>query len=267
MVRQFRFLRGAFACLVFTAASWAQSSGTGFHSESPEDFRIEVTGAAWVVNSAGHLLSHGLPVDFVSDLNLGQDRPTFYGQLVFKPGRKHRIIVEGTPFGEDGSNTIHRTITYQGRSFNFNDTIQSSANLNYVFAGYQYDILSGPKGHLGLSAGGAYLSAYGSILATGESVPVTGRQKVGLPLAGIEFRVFPIPHHRILEFDGGVRGMAFGGYGYFVESSGNAGLCFGPVTFQAGYRATNLDLHNNHPGANGLTARLQGPIFSGLFRW
>ena len=267
MVRQSRWLGGAFAYLFFVAASWAQGSGSGFHSESPEDFHIEVTGAAWVLNSAGHLLSSGTPVDFVSDLNLGQQRPTFYGQLVWKPRRKHRIVVEGNPFHETGSNTINRTLTYRGQSFNVSDTIQSSADLNYVFAGYQYDILSGPKGHLGLSAGAAYLSAYGSILATGESVPATGTERIGLPLAGIEFRFFPVPRHRILEVDGGMRGMSFGGYGYFVESSGNAGLCFGPVTFQAGYRALNADLHNNHPGANGITARLQGPIFSAVFRW
>lgn len=30
--------------------------------------------------------------------------------------------------------------------------------------------------------------------------------------------------------------MAFGGYAYFVESAANAELCFGPVTFQGGYR-------------------------------
>ena len=175
--------------------------------------------------------------------------------------------MEGTPFGENGNNTINRTIVYQGRSFNISDSIHSSASLNYLFAGYQYDLLSGPGGHLGLSVGGAYLSAAGSILATGQTVPATDTQKIGLPLAGMEFRVFPIPHHRIVEVDGGVRGMSFGGYGYFVESNGNAGLCFGPVTFQAGYRVTNFDLHNNRATASGVTARLQGPIFSGMFRW
>ncbi len=260
------FLGAIVLCLGLPLTGRAQSA-SGFQSESPEDFRIEVTGAAWVVNSGGYLSDKGSPVDFVSDLNLSQQRSTFYGLFVFKPARKHRIVLEGTPFSESGNNTIHRTFVYSGRSFDVSDNIQSSANLNYFFAGYQYDLLSNPWGHLGVSVGGAYVSAYGSILASKAPPPATGTQKVGLPLAGVEFRIFPIPHHRLLEVDGGLRGMDFGGYGYFAEAGANAGLCFGPVTFQAGYRDVSFDLHNTGLNADGVTARLKGPIFSGMFRW
>ena len=258
-----RLFSSVVVCLFLTAVAGAQS----FHDESPENFRLEVTGSAWIFDSAGHLQSSGFPIDFVSDLNLSQAQPTFFGQLVYKPGRKHRIVVEGTPIQVNGFNRINRQISYQGEVFNISETVRSSADLNYLFAGYQYDLLSGPKGHLGLSAGGAYVSAYGSLLAVGDTSPSTGTQKIGLPLAGLDFRVFPIPRHRILEFDGGVRGMTLGGYGHFVEMTGNAGLCFGPVIFQAGYRAFNFDLHENQQNPDGIMARLQGPTFSVVFHW
>jgi hypothetical protein len=61
--------------------------------------------------------------------------------------------------------------------------------------------------------------------------------------------------------------MGFGGYGHFVEMTGNAGLVFGPVTFQAGYRAVNFNLHENQRNPDGIAARLQGPTFGMVFRW
>ena len=64
-----------------------------------------------------------------------------------------------------------------------------------------------------------------------------------------------------------MRGMGLGSYGYYVQASGSGEVCLGPVTFLAGYRAVNTQLHETAGRQNGLTARLQGPIFSGVFRW
>ena len=250
------------ASTLVSGACWAQMS-----SESPESFRFEVTGSAWILNTGGRIQANGSPVDLVNDLGAQQQQPTFYGQLVFKPAQKHRIVLEGTPFDIHGNNTIDRSIPYAGRIFNVSETVQSHANLTYFFGGYQYDVLSGPMGHLGFSAGAAYLGATGTIDATQTALVGSKSEVVGLPLAGAEFRVFPIRAHRILEFDGGMRGMAFGSYGHYVQANGNAGVGLGPITLQAGYRAVNVDLHQSSNGGSGLSARLQGPIFSLLFRY
>lgn len=147
------------------------------------------------------------------------------------------------------------------------ETIRSSADLNYFFVGYQYDILTGAKGHLGFSVGGAYLGATGSILAEQINTVGTRSEKIGLLLAGADFRIFPIPHHRIFEIEGDMRGMGLGSYGYYVEATGSGDICLGPVTFLAGYRGVNTQLHETSGRQNGITARLQGAIFSGVFRW
>ena len=46
----------------------------------------------------GVIQADGSPVNLVEDVGVYQEQPTFFGRLVFNPGRKHRIIVEGTPF-------------------------------------------------------------------------------------------------------------------------------------------------------------------------
>ncbi len=250
---------------VLSLACYGQSFGG---HEDPESFRIEVTAGGWLINSGGQIQANGSPIDLVNDLGVSQGKGTFYGQLVFKPGRKHRIVVEGTPFQLNGLKTVNRTIDYRGRTFTVSQTVQSTATLDYVFAGYQYDVLSGPKGHLGFSVGGAYLNAAGTLTAVQTSVSSSRSQTVGLPLAGVDFRFFPIPHHKIFDVEGGIRGMAFGDYGYYAEATGNGGFNIGPFAILAGYRGVNTSIYvNNSSGPSGLTARLKGPIFSGVFRW
>jgi hypothetical protein len=244
-----------------------KSSGQSKSSnEDPESFRIEVTGAGWLANPTGTIQSGGNPVDLVRDLGAQQNQPTFYGQLVFKPGRKHRIVFEGTPFRINGYNTVNRSVSYHGQTFNVSQTLQSSANINYFFGGYQYDIVSGPKGHLGFSVGGAYLGATGTITAVQASTIASKSETLGIPLAGADFRLFPIPGRRLIEFEGGLRGMGAGSYGHYLEGTGNGGLCFGPVAVLAGYRQVNALFQDTH-GTNGVNVRLKGPIFSMLWRW
>ena len=235
-------------------------------SESPENFRIEITGAGWLVNTRGTIQSSGTPIDLVNDLGAQQNQPTFYGQLVYKPGRKHRIVFEGTPFRINGYNVVNRSVTYHGETFNVSETLQSSADMNYFFGGYQYDVVSGPMGHLGFSVGAAYLSATGTIQAAQTSTVASKSETVGLPLAGADFRIFPIPGHRIIEVEGGLRGMGAGSYGHYVEGTANGGICLKSITFLAGYRQVNA-LFQNSSNSSGVNVRLRGPIFSMMWRW
>ncbi len=251
-------------CLAAGSICRAQLAGT---SEDPENFHIEVTAGGWLVDTGGQIQANGSPIDLVNDLNAGQRQGTFYGQLVFKPARKHRIVLEGTPFRINGLKSVTRSIVYRGQTFNISQTVRSSASLDYAFIGYQYDVLSGPKGHLGFSVGAAYLGATGLLQAVETNISATKTQQIALPLAGTDFRVFPIPGHKFFEIEGGIRGMAFGDYGYFAEATGSGGVVLGPVTLLAGYRAVNTEIYVSSNGGSGITARLHGPIFSGMFRW
>ncbi|MBV9268504.1 MAG: hypothetical protein JO061_20215, partial [Acidobacteriaceae bacterium] len=219
-------------------------------------------------DSGGTVHSGGTQINLISDLNLQQQQSTFTGGLVIKPGRKHRIIVDGTPFSASGLNTIQRTITYHGQTYNVNETVKSAVDLNDLFVGYQYDVISRPAGHLGFQVGGAYLDGTGTLNSVQLATTSTASQTIGLPLAGTEMRVFPLPNHHWIDFDGGVRGMAFGSYGHYFEGWVSGGVWFfNHIALQAGYRAIDADLHQSSSNGSGVDIQLNGPVFSMTFKW
>ena len=230
-----------------------------------EDFRAEISASAWRTSVKGSLQAAGLPVDLRSDLAL-EDRTTFFGRLVLKPGQRHRIIVEGSPYSFEGTNTVSRTITFGGRTFTVQDTLRSNADLTYVYGGYQFDLVSSERGHFGLQAGGAYLNASGIITSGTTGVSGSHEEKIGLPLAGAEFRVWPLP---FINIAGGVKGMALGGYGHFVQGEISGGIGIKRVNFQAGYRFLDADVHENNdqPDRAGIAPRFGGPFFGVAFRF
>lgn len=254
-------LAGAF---LLTHCALAQES-------DPENFHMEVLGSAWIVDPSGTVHSDGTYIDLISDLNFGQQVPTFSGKLVFKPRRRQRILVEGTPLTANGLNAINRTITYGGTTFNLSDTIRSSVNLNVVLVGYGYDVISNRYGHLGLSVSGMYLDGTGTLTSIGPaSSSSTSTERIGLAIAGTEARLFPIPRHPWLDLNGTLRGMTYGNYGHYVEWNMNGGVWLAKrFTIEAGYRRIDTQLQDsNDPLTNsGLNVHIRGPIVSAGFRW
>jgi hypothetical protein len=257
-----------FLALTFASAAFA---GDKFSADDdPENFHLEVTGSAWLLDVAGTIHSDAASIDLRSDLGFEQQIPTFSGKLVVKPGRKHRIFIEGTPLTANGVNSVSHSITYHGRTFNVSDTLKSSLNLNLVIGGYQYDVISNRYGHLGFSVSGVYLNGTGTLTSVTTSVTATASETIGLVIAGAEFRIFPIPRHKWFDIDGGLRGMGFGSYGHYVEGNLNGGLWLANhFSLAAGYRRIDVQLQNaNNPlTGSGINTNLKGPIFSAGVRW
>ncbi len=111
------------------------------------------------------------------------------------------------------------------------------------------------------------MNAAATIVSTTEATTATRTQQLGLPLAGTDFRIFPLPHHRWIGIDGGIRGMSFGQYGHFTQGTANAGVWLGPVALRGGYQVINALLQENGSNAGGIAARMKGPIFSLGFNW
>jgi hypothetical protein len=231
----------------------------------PESSRLEITGSFWSVDASGSIHANGTPIDLKSDLGVNQGQATFTGKLVAKPRRKQKIVVQGTPVRLDGSMNLSRSITYRGQTYSVSDRITSKADLNYFYAGYQYDLISRPGGHFGLEAGGAWLNATGTIVSQTTGITASKSETVGLPLAGAEFRVFPVHRRFDVEINGEVKGMAFGRYGHYVQASANAGIGFGPVLVEGGYRIVDMDIHTNDQ-ISGVAPQFTGPVLSLVFR-
>ena len=228
----------------------------------PESFHLEVTAGAWVRNASGTIQSGVTPVDLQADLGIEQNQPQFFGALVFKPARRHRLIVEGSPYRLSGNHTAVRQFTFGGQTYTVADQLASSADISYVFGGYQFDAVSNPRGHFGLQGGVAYVDATGTVRSQTSGFTGTLTQSFPFPVAGTEFRLFLIPGSALLNVNGGVKGMALGSYGHFVEGAINAGVGLGRhVTLQAGYLLVDADVHRKDQ-TRGFTPRFTGPLFS-----
>lgn len=261
-------LIGAVLASLFVTAGWCGDTSSTTEN-NPEGFKIEITASYWNMSPSGTLYGSDTTLNVINDLGFQQNNSTFFGQLVFKPTRKQRIIVEGSPVSVSGSHVATQTFSYNGQQFTYSEQLQSQTSLSYLFAGYQYDFLSGPAGHLGASVGGAYLNGSATITAPQAGITAARSQQIGLPLAGIEFRIFPIPGRSIVDVDGGVRGMDFGSYGDFVEGSINGTVWIhGHIGLQGGYREMTANLQNTGTNLSGrLDIRLKGPVFGLIFKW
>jgi hypothetical protein len=250
-------LFASFSVVFFSPAARAQ--------EDPEKSKLEITASWWPVNTSGTIRANGTPIDLKSDLGVNQGQATFTGKLVGRFSRRNKIVVEGTPFHLEGASNLSRTITYQGRDYLVNDHVTSTADMTYFYGGYQFDLLSRPSGHLGLEVGGAYLSASGSLTSQTANVTENKTETIGLPLAGAEFRVFPVHRRLDIEINGEVRGMKFGSYGYYVQASANAGIGIGPILVEGGYRIVNFDIHTTN-AVDAVSPQFTGPVVSLVFR-
>jgi hypothetical protein len=173
--------------------------------------------------------------------------------------------VEGTPFRLTGDQNLTRSITYAGRTYALTEHITSTADLNYFYGGYQFDILSRPAGHFGLNLGGAWLSADGTIRGQNSGITASKSESIGLPLAGFDWRVFPVRRRVLVEINGEAKGMTLGSYGHYVQASVAAGIGAGPVLIEGGYRIVNFDIHSSN-NSSAVSPQFTGPVLSLVIR-
>jgi hypothetical protein len=236
-------------------------------AEGPEDYRLELSASLWRMNTNGTIHGDGMGINLLSDLGVFQRQRIYDGRLVFRFRRKERLVLEGMPISAKGLNTIQRTFTYFGNQYSVNEILKSSGQMNYIYGGFHHDWLRGSLGRFGSSIGAAYLGVASSLqgepsgLSKKESIPF------GLPLAGVDFRLYFIPNKRWIALEGAVRGLPAAGYGHWVEGTAGLGGWIGPVGLQLGYREMLIDLHQNHFDPNGLNLRFQGPMATLLWNW
>jgi hypothetical protein len=255
---------GAALVAALATTCWAANI-PGTTDFSPEEFTFEVTGSMWDFGATGTVSGVKTSLDLEKDLGIERELQDFSAKLTFKIRPNHRIVVEGGPFQLRGEHTATKTFSVDGKIFTASEPLKTTGDAHYFYAGYQYDFVRGKQGHIGGSVGGVYLNGNGTITAPTAGITASRQQTAGLPLLGVEARVFPIPGSGLVDVDGYVRGMDFGPYGAFVEYSINGGIWFyRRVALQAGYRDLWADLSYNHKSAN---VSVRGPIFSVVFKW
>ena len=235
-------------------------------AQTIEDFHFEVTASAWLTDPSGTIQSGISPVDLRNDLNLERWNLQFFGNLVVKPGKRHRLWIEGTPYRLTGVNEVTRQFTFAGRTYTFRDRVSSTAEIDYVAGGYQFDFVSRAGGHFGIQAGVGYVDATGRLVSQSAGFNGTETQAFPFPLTGLEGRLQVLPHTSILSVSGCVKGMSFASYGHFVQANVEAGVGLGRhVILLAGYRFVDADVHRRDE-TRGFQPRFGGPLVSVQFR-
>jgi len=241
------------AVLLFTVPAAAQ--------ESLENFRVELTASSWLINPSGTIQSGITPIDLRSDLQLEQWTPHFFGKLVVKPGRRHRLMLEGIPYRLSGAAAISRQIVFAGRTYNIQDFVTSTADIDYIAGAYQFDIVSRERGHFGLLAGAGYVDATGTLASRNFGFSGTEHQSFPFPQAGAEGRALLLPRRNLLEVDGELKGMPLGRYGHYLQFAIHGGINAGRhLTIQAGYMLADADVHRQDQ-SRGFQPTFRGPVF------
>ena len=179
---------------------------------------------------------------------------------MIKFAEKHALTVEFVPYRLDGKNTVTHDVHFSGRTYPAQDTINSEASVNYVFGGYQYELVGKQRGQVELVAGVAYFGA--SIRAESQLAGTASEQRrVPLPVAGGRFRIFPFGGETF-NINGEVKGMSYGSFGRYINPSVNAALAVSPhVRLHGGFNLVDADAHATD-GTKGFKLRFAGPVFS-----
>lgn len=251
--------------LLFLSSHLLSAAAGG--AEGPEDYRIELSANLWRMNTNGTFHYDGSPVNLITDLGVAQRDRIYDGRLTFKFKRKLRFVLEGMPLSIQGLNTVNRNVTYFGQQYSVSETLKSSAQINYIYAGLHRDWYSGRMGRFGSSIGAAYLGLAGNVDAQQSGVEKKGSTPFGLPFVGVDFRLYPIPNRRWIALEGAVRGLPAGAYGHWLEGSGGVGTWVGPIGVQLGYREMLINFHQTGADPNGLNLRFYGPMATVYWNW
>ena len=242
--------------LVIVCSCWHPASAT---AQSAEKYGYEFTAGLWPLSPSGNVLSHGTTTDLRSDLGI-EARVHPMIKALIKTAERHGFTFEFVPYRLNGDNTITRTFHFSGRDYPTEDKIHSEASVNYIFGGYQYDLVNAPRGYLELVAGVAYFGA--TVRVESQQVGTgTEQRRVPLPMIGGKFRIFPF-RRDTFSFDGEVKGMSYGSFGRYIHTNVNASVAVSPhVRLQGGFNLVNGDAHDE-AGTKGFKLRFAGPIFS-----
>jgi len=214
--------------------------------EEFDNYKLKVDLGWFYSYPSGSIRAQGdtVPVDLTKDLGFSS-YSTFAGKVDWKFTHKNHFYVVLLPLWASKTNTLSRSIVWDGQPIQVGAVVQSSLHVFEVAPGYQYDILRRRRGHLGIAVQIDLFNSTGKISAaaqvTGDgthqaAVSASKSLLAPIPVAGPEFRYYLTDSPRVF-IEGNVYGMYLFGYGNFVSTAGDIGFTLTKhITVNAGYQ-------------------------------
>lgn len=231
----------------------------------PERTRVEIAAMLWkpepqITLSSGDLSSD---IDFVSDLGIEQERFREF-RVTLKPGLKHKIRFAYVPvrYLEEGK-LLARTIVFRGRQYDLNLPVNTAVNWDFYRFGYEYDVVSGRRGFVGILADVKYNKLDAEVAS-----PIARErteQTVFVPTIGGIARVYLGDY---VSATGEFTGFTFDRTDYrgkFFDLDVYGQLNFTrTLAFQLGYRSVKVDYFIDDDNGD---LKLEGLYFGGVLRF
>ena len=205
-------------------------------------------------------------IDLHRDFGFGS-YSTFTGTADWRFKRKHHLLFAASPFESSRSDTLRRTITFRGDTYDVGTRVAVDIRSFSFAPGYQWDFIRRNWGYVALATQINLLSTESSITGQVAVNDQTATRKSSgsvfapLPVLGPRARWYPIPSSNRLALDGVGQGMYFFGYGDFYSAKGTVGVGLThSLKLTAGYQlGTRLSIHG---GSNQIGLRLtqKGPV-------
>ena len=211
-------------------------------------FEAGVRGSYWFPDLSAEIQTFdpapaGTKFDAVDDLGIGDENfPS--GEAFLRFGRFH-LRVGYTQVSYDGSNTLSRTIVFNGQTFSVSDNVVSKLDVDMIDAEIQVDLIR-PD----LVAASFYLGLVGKVkFVDGEvelrSTALTEKQdfQAPIPMVGLAAGVGILKD--LVRADARAAGMSYSGNHLF---EGDAYLSIIPFPFlriQGGYRLIDLKVDDD----------------------
>jgi hypothetical protein len=174
------------------------------------------------VEGKGHHGAGG-EFDLSKDLHFGS-YSTFSGLADWHFKRKHHLIIGLSPVSYSKSETLTRTIDFQGATYNVGERVSVNLRSLSFAPGYQWDFIRRNRGYVALVVQINLLDTDAKITGTavvnGSVVPThteSGSFFAPLPVLGPKTRWYLTNSDR-LSVEGAFNGMYFGPYGDFYSA-------------------------------------------------
>jgi len=250
--------------LLFSAAPLVY----GQESQDLDQYKWRVSAFWWFSQPTGFFkgTTEETAIDLHRDFGFGS-YSTFTGTADWRFKRKHHLLFAISPVESSRSDTLQRTITFRGETYDIGTRVSVDIRSFSFAPGYQWDFIRRNWGYVALATQVNLLDTKASI--TGQvtvneqtaTQTASGSVFAPLPVLGPRARWYPMPNSSRLALDGTGQGMYFFGYGDFYSAKGTVGVGLThnwKVT--AGYQlGTRLSIHG---GSNQIGLRLtqKGPV-------